>query len=380
MSGIYIHIPFCKKACTYCDFHFSTSPKLVDRVTGGIVREIELRAHEGKSPLRTIYFGGGTPGILDELQLGKIVDALNKHFKIQPDVEFTFEANPDDFTKDKVAFWKSMGINRLSIGIQSFFDAHLAWMNRAHNALQAEKSITHALERGFTNLTIDLIYGIPEMTLKEWELNLQKSVEIGVGHISAYCLTVEPNTALGRRVFKGLEKPVDEDDSAMHYELLTEYLSTAGLIHYEVSNFSRPGFESRHNTSYWEGVPFIGIGPSAHGFTGEERYWNIANNARYCKAIEENRIPETREKLTREAKFNEHIMTGLRTAKGIDLNRVCDEFGISLEEDRANYLNQLIRSGLAKVEGNWLSLTRTGLFRADGIAAEFFILQHEDQT
>ncbi|MCH2215861.1 MAG: radical SAM family heme chaperone HemW [Flavobacteriales bacterium] len=378
MAGIYVHIPFCKQACTYCDFHFSTSLKLADRVIDAMVTEIKLRRDEIKSPLKTIYFGGGTPGILEVSQIEKLLKAIQTHFDVHPDVEFTLENNPDDTTQLKCQGWADLGVNRLSIGIQSFSDWHLSWMNRAHNAAEAKMSIQNAIYSGITNLNIDLIYGIPGMRKESWEENLSKAVDLGVKHISAYCLTVEPGTVLGHLVNKGEEKPVDDEAASEQFEFMVDFLEKHGIKQYEVSNFAVPGSESRHNSAYWAGAAYTAIGPSAHGFTGHYRYWNIANNARYCQAIESNKLPQTVENLSRDERYNEFVMTGLRTTKGIDLERIKTNFNVDLRREFEAKMKQIIEDGSAKIENNILSLTKKGMFLADGIAADFFILEHEN--
>lgn len=378
MAGIYIHIPFCKQACTYCDFHFSTSNKLVDRVVTALAKEAEMRKNETTDTIRTIYFGGGTPGILTITQLKKVLRSIHSNYQIDPDAEITLETNPDDVSNEKAEGWAHLGINRLSIGIQSFFDHHLTWMNRAHNAVEAEACVKTALDVGIDNMTIDLIYGVPKMTVYEWTENLNKAVDLGVNHISAYCLTVEPDTALGHRVRKGKEKPIDEEAAAMHFEYMVDFLASKGFRQYEVSNFAKRGFESKHNSAYWAGTPYIALGPSAHGFDGASRYWNIANNARYCSAIESGDLPTTKEILSREERFNEWVMTGLRTARGIDLKRSRQEFDVDFKKIYSTEIEQLIADGSAKLEDHQLTLTKKGMFLADGIASDFFILEHED--
>jgi oxygen-independent coproporphyrinogen-3 oxidase len=378
MAGIYIHIPFCKQACTYCDFHFSTSPKLMERVVAAMAKEAEMRKKETTDSIQTIYFGGGTPGILSIAQLEKIFSAIHANYSISPDAEITLETNPDDVTEEKTKAWANLGVNRLSIGIQSFFDEHLTWMNRAHSAAEAEKCVDIAMKAGIDNLTIDLIYGIPEMAMDQWKQNLKKAVTLGVNHISAYCLTVESGTVLGHRVAKGVEKPVDEDAADRHFSFMIEFLEQNGFRQYEVSNFAKPGYESKHNSAYWSGVPYLALGPSAHGFDGSKRYYNIANNARYCAAIEGGELPITIEELSREERFNEWVMTGLRTAEGIDTRDSEERFQINFSTLYAKKIQALIANNLAIQEANRLKLTQKGLFLADGIAADFFILKDED--
>ena len=377
MAGIYVHIPFCKQACTYCDFHFSTSPELVSRVVSALAKEAEMRRMETTETIHTIYFGGGTPGILTIDQLETVLQSIRSNYQIDPEAEITLETNPDDVSKEKAEGWFELGINRLSIGIQSFFDEQLSWMNRAHNAAEAMNCVKTSKESGIENITIDLIYGVPKMTMEEWKENLSKAVELGVNHISAYCLTVEPDTALGHRVKKGKEKPVDEEAAALHFEYMVDFLASKGFRQYEVSNFAKVGFESKHNSAYWAEVPYIALGPSAHGFDGTSRYWNVANNPRYCAAIEAGELPTTKETLSREERFNEWIMTGLRTAKGIDLKRG-QEFEVDFRKIYSTEIEQLIADGSARLEGDQLTLTKKGMFLADGIASDFFILEHED--
>lgn len=343
-----------------------------------LAKEAKMRKNETTEIIQTIYFGGGTPGLLTTVQLEKILAAIRPNFKISPIAEVTLETNPDDVSKEKTEGWTELGVNRLSIGIQSFFDHHLTWMNRAHNAAEAENCVKIALEAGINNMTIDLIYGVPKMTMDEWKENLNKAVNLGVNHISAYCLTVEPNTKLGHHVAMGKEKPVDEEVAALHFEYMLDFLASRGFRQYEVSNFAKPGFESMHNSAYWEGVPYIALGPSAHGFDGSSRYWNIANNARYCKAIEAGELPTTKETLSREERFNEWVMTGLRTSKGIDLNRSQIQFGVDFRKIYTTEIDRLINDGTARLENDQLTLTKKGMFLADGIASDFFILKHED--
>jgi oxygen-independent coproporphyrinogen-3 oxidase len=345
-----------------------------------IAREAEMRKTEVETALSTLYLGGGTPGMLPPILLQELFDALHSTFNVNEDAEITLEANPDDVTKEKLHFWKDLGINRLSVGIQSFADPHLKWMNRVHSAERGARSIAGIREAGFVNFTIDLIYGIPGMTEAEWEKNLKTAVASGTPHISAYCLTVEPGTALGHRVAKGREKPVDENLAADQFVFMTEFLKTAGYHRYEVSNFAKPGFESRHNSAYWEGTPFVALGPSAHGFNGNERYFNVANNVRYCQSIERGELPETRERLSAESKFNEWVMTGLRTARGINLNDARKIHGIDLEEMQGDKIKRLVDAGLAHRQHDRLVLSEKGMFLADGIASDFFILEREDQN
>jgi len=377
MAGIYVHVPFCKQACHYCDFHFSTSLKLRDDYIRALHREIVLRNEELSAEVTTIYFGGGTPSLLNADEISSILYSLSKHFAISDNLEVTLEANPDDLNEKKLKELFSAGVNRLSIGIQSLNDSSLKWMNRAHNASEARACINQASEVGFRNISVDLIYGIPQLTLVEWENELKEVFSYDIQHVSAYCLTVEPNTALGHRVKKGKEKPVDEDAANNQFQLLIELADKNDLEQYEVSNFGKTGFYSQHNTSYWKGIPYLGLGPSAHSYYRGKRSWNIANNVCYIKSLKNGELPLTTEVLSREDQINEYIMTGLRTSWGIDLERLKRDYNYDIQRAYTGQLQELLGKDLARMNGNRLILTRAGLFMADGIASDFFILEHD---
>jgi len=377
MAGIYIHVPFCKQACHYCDFHFSTSLKLKENYLSALQKEISFRSEEIKADVYTIYFGGGTPSLLNAKEIYSVLNSLSNHFAIADQAEITLEANPDDLSRDKLRELFNAGVNRLSIGIQSLNDNSLKWMNRAHNSSEARACIEEAQAMGFKNISVDLIYGLPDLSLKEWKEELKEIFSFEIQHVSAYCLTVEPDTALGHRVKKGKEKPVDEDAANSQFQLLIELAEQNGLEQYEVSNFGKRGFYSQHNTSYWKGVPYLGLGPSAHSYVAGKRNWNIANNARYIKSLEEGKLPLTTEVLSRHDQANEYIMTGLRTKWGIDLERLRNEFGYDIREEYPKQIVELIEQGLVRLADNQLILTKTGLFMADGIASDFFILEHD---
>ncbi len=379
MAGIYIHVPFCRQACHYCDFHFSTNTKLKAQLVDAIVKEIAQR-HEylPTKSISTIYFGGGTPSLLSKDEISKILDAIHSHFDVDRETEITLEANPDDITPDVLREWNSLGINRLSIGIQSFLDEQLKWMNRAHNAEEALRSVKSAQEAGINNITIDLIYGLPGLTMTEWEDELARVVDMEVPHVSAYCLTVESGTALGHWVAKGKEKPIDEEAANAQFLIMVDVFSRSGLEQYEVSNFGKVGFYSRHNTSYWKGVPYLGLGPSAHSFDGRNRGWNLANNPAFIKAIDAGETPFTPEKLSTTDRLNEYIMTGLRTKWGIDFQVIQERFDFDFEGQYRDVIDTIVEKGWASLTDGNLVLTRKGLFRADGIASDFFILNHED--
>lgn len=371
MAGIYIHIPFCKQKCTYCAFHFSTNLSYTDRMINALCTEISLRKKElNKEPLKTIYLGGGTPSLLTESQLLQLFESLKKAFDLNFLQEVTLEANPDDITEEKVLLWKNHGINRLSIGIQSFDNEDLIWMNRAHHAEQSFKSIQIAQKNGISNLTIDLMYGLPNLTLERWEKQIQQAVDLGVQHISAYCLTVEERTALHKKVNQEELIPADSDLQSEQFDLLVNKLSQHGFLHYEISNFGKLDFIALHNTNYWNGNHYLGIGPSAHSFDGHKRTWTIANNHTYMNNIEKGILPIEEELLTPKNKFNELLMTGLRTIWGVDLTQLASLFPLSNGFNQK--VNDYIQEGLMSLSGNHLTLTQAGKHIADSIAENLF--------
>ncbi|HAJ82714.1 MAG TPA: coproporphyrinogen III oxidase, partial [Zunongwangia profunda] len=322
MSGIYIHIPFCKQACHYCDFHFSTSLKKKSELVSALQNELVLRKNElPNEPIKTIYFGGGTPSLLNLEELTAIFKTIYTEFTIAENPEITLEANPDDLSEEKINELANSKINRLSIGVQSFFEEDLKLMNRAHNAEEALNSIKLARSK-FDNISVDLIYGIPGMSNERWQKNIQILLDLDIPHISSYSLTVEPNTALQKFIEKGKIKPVDDAAAAQHFETLRTVLKNAGFEHYEFSNYGKPGYFSQNNTAYWLGKPYLGIGPSAHSYDGNSRKWNIANNTLYIKAIERSELPLEVEELSITDRYNEYIMTRLRTYFGVDLVEV----------------------------------------------------------
>ncbi len=375
MSGIYIHIPFCRQACLYCNFHFSTSLTLRNDLINALLKEIALSTVYNDKSIETIYFGGGTPSLLHAESLNTILNALHQKFHIAPDAEITLEANPDDISEQLLASWKSMGINRLSIGVQSFFEEDLKWMNRAHTAEQSVNSIVLAQHAGFENLTIDLIYGSPGLSDEKWQYNIEKAIDFNIPHLSCYALTVEPKTALHSLIAKNKMQDTDPEQQARQFIQLMNRLQEAGYEHYEISNFSLPGKRSRHNTAYWQDKPYYGFGPSAHSFNGKDtRSWNIANNSVYIQSLRQNIIPLQKEKLTTVQRLNEYIMTSLRTIEGIDLNHVQNRFG-------AAYAQRLLVASHAHseklmVQNNCLRLTNAGKLFADGIAADLFEDEH----
>ena len=367
MSGIYIHIPFCRQACNYCNFHFATSLLKKEAMLTAINKEIELTAADHQWPVNTIYFGGGTPSLLEAAEVSAILNTVRSVYQVDGGAEITLEANPDDLTEVKLKGWREAGVNRLSIGIQSFFEEDLQWMNRAHNAVQAKEGLKLALHY-FDNITIDLIYGTPGLTNEKWLQNVETALALQIPHLSCYALTVEPRTPLDKLIRQHQKDDINPDVQSEQFLLLMEWLRAAGYEHYEISNFARPGFRSRHNSSYWQGKPYVGIGPSAHSFNGTERRWNIANNQQYIRSIGDGIMPVEKELLTPVQQQNESIMISLRTIEGISLNSFSEEAAQQLLKAARKYIDR----GLVVDEPGRLSLTDEGKLYADGIAADLF--------
>ena len=368
MAGVYFHIPFCKRACTYCDFHFSTTGAR-EPVLEAMEREFILRAQElGDAPVGTIYFGGGTPSLLEPARIASFIQQSRDLSRVQRDAEVTLEANPDDITFERLTQWKAAGITRISLGTQSFHEDRLRWMGRAHGAEQARMSIALIAKAGFASWTIDLIYGLPGMTLAEWDEQLVIALDHGMPHLSAYCLTAEPRTALAHQVNKAVVTMPGDDAQSAQFDRLMERMEAAGLEHYEISNFGRSGHHSRHNTSYWEGIPYLGIGPSAHSFDGAKRRWNIANNALYAKAVEAGEAYWEEEVLTAAQRTNERLLTGLRTSKGVDLASL--EFDVLSLQRKA--VERWTATGHLLHATGRLVLTKAGRHFADRIASDLF--------
>lgn len=372
MAGIYLHIPFCKKACHYCDFHFSTSLKNKKPLLKALAQEVVLRADEFKNKkVETIYFGGGTPSVLEVDEVSEIIKIIREHYQVVAKPEITLEANPDDLTDAKIKDLAQTEINRLSIGVQSFGDKELQMMNRAHNAAEVKKCLQTA-GAYFDNITIDLMYGIPGLSNKEWEQNIQQALDLGISHISSYALTVEEGTALADFIKKGKYPNVDEHVAAQHFDILVTTLTNAGFDHYEISNFGKQNFYSKHNTSYWLGKPYLGLGPSAHSFIGNIRSWNVANNAKYIKSLAEGQLPLTQEILSKKDRYNEYIMTGLRTIWGVSLPKITKDFGEATCVFLEKQIQPYIQNGTLQLEENQLKTTQKGKFLADGIASDLF--------
>ncbi|SDS21165.1 radical SAM family heme chaperone HemW [Gramella sp. MAR_2010_147] len=373
MSGIYIHIPFCKQACHYCDFHFSTSTKKKSQLVEMLCKELEFRKGEIAPPIQTIYFGGGTPSLLNSEELDLIFKTISQNFEVSENAEITLEANPDDLTEEVIKMLNTSPVNRLSIGVQSFFEENLKLMNRAHNSEEALKSLELA-KQYFDNISIDLIYGIPGQSNEQWKQNLQKALDLDIPHISSYALTVEPKTALKKFIEKGKIKPVKDEQYREQFDILVNTLSSNGFEHYEFSNYGKPGYHSQNNMAYWLGEPYLGIGPSAHSYDGISRKWNISNNTLYNKAIEAGNLPQQTEKLSTTDSYNEYVMTRLRTKFGVSEEDIKEKFG---EKYRLHFLKEsdkFLRDGLMETSGNNFHITSKGKFLSDGIAADLFYI------
>jgi putative oxygen-independent coproporphyrinogen III oxidase len=373
MSGIYIHIPFCKQACYYCDFHFSTSLKRKEEMVNALAKEIEMRKSELDTEIETIYFGGGTPSLMSTNEIQFLIDTIYKHFHVTENPEITLEANPDDLNESKIKKLAFSPVNRLSIGVQSFFDEDLQFMNRAHSANESVNSISIAATY-FDNITIDLIYGIPKMTNERWLQNLYKAFDLNIPHISGYALTVEDKTALSNFIKKGKYPPLDEKLAQQHFYSLIRETSMNNFIQYEISNFSKEGWFSKHNSAYWQGKHYLGIGPSANSFSGKTRSWNIANNAKYIRAIGTGILPFESELLSKTDQYNETIMTGLRTIWGVSLANIENKFGVDCKNNLLQSANKYLNNKKLKITDRTLFITEEGMFFADGIASDLFLV------
>ncbi|MGX7667507.1 radical SAM family heme chaperone HemW [Flavobacterium pedocola] len=378
MSGIYIHIPFCKQACHYCDFHFSTSLKKKDEMVLALAKEIRLRKDEfADETVETIYFGGGTPSILEVADLRLLLDEVYKNYTVAEHPEITVEANPDDLSEERIIALSENKVNRLSIGIQSFYEEDLKLMNRAHNADEAKKCLETAT-RYFDNITADLIYGIPGLTNEKWQQNIQTLLDLNIPHISSYALTVEPKTALQKFIKQGIVPQPDDAVAHEQFLLLVDKLEANGFVHYELSNFGKPEYFSKNNSAYWLGKKYLGIGPSAHSYDGTNRSWNIANNAIYINALAEDKLPREIETLTITDRYNEYVMTGLRTVWGVSLERIKTEFGENMLHYLLENSERYLKDEKLLIENNILSTTKKGKFFCDGIASDLFYLNLEE--
>tara|TARA_B110000003_G_scaffold74881_1_gene76384 strand:+ start:924 stop:2054 length:1131 start_codon:yes stop_codon:yes gene_type:complete len=373
MAGIYLHIPFCKQACNYCDFHFSTSLKMKASFVDALVAEIELRKSVfDQQTINSIYFGGGTPSLLSEEDLNRIFETLFTSFRVSPLAEITLEANPDDLSPEKIQVLKKTPINRLSIGIQSFRDEDLRFMKRAHNAKEALSSIKSCKQAGFTNLSVDLIYGTPGMDTSAWLENLNIAFDLDIPHISSYALTVEPNTELHHQILHQKVSNVDENQSAAQFELLTSQMKRNGYEQYEISNFCKPGAYSKHNSSYWKKDMYLGLGPSAHSFYDNKRLWNVSNNTKYVKSLAQNLLPLQEEVLSLEDRYNEYVMTSLRTKWGCSIAEIETNFSSELAAYFRNEIELYVSTENVLVKKEVYYLSEKGKLLADKIASDLF--------
>jgi oxygen-independent coproporphyrinogen-3 oxidase len=364
MAGIYIHIPFCRQACHYCNFHFATSLRYKNDFILALLKEIDFQKdYPGEECIETIYFGGGTPSLCTKEELKSIITALQTTFAIKDDAEITIETNPDDITEESLSDWTVVGINRLSIGIQSFFEEDLVWMNRAHTSNQALNSLQLA-KSYFNNISIDLIYGTPALTNEKWKQNVETAISLNIPHLSCYALTVEPKTPLYKMIKQNKSADINPDKQSAQFLLLMQWLEDAGYEHYEISNFAKTGWRSLHNSSYWQRKKYLGLGPSAHSYNGISRQWNVSNNTIYITSINNGIMPCEKEVLTKNQQLNEYIMTSLRTMEGLNL----DITGSHLLEKSQQFIDR----GLMKLENDFLTLTKEGQLLADGIASELF--------
>ncbi|KIQ24187.1 coproporphyrinogen III oxidase [Flavobacterium sp. MEB061] len=385
MSGIYIHIPFCKQACHYCDFHFSTSMKKKDEMVLALAKEIGMRKNEfnlldsaqSDNQIETIYFGGGTPSVLSNEEINFLIAEVYKNYTVVENPEITLEANPDDLSSERIFELSKSQINRLSIGIQSFYEDDLQLMNRAHNSAEAIHCLKEATKY-FDNISLDLIYGIPGMSDEMWKQNIETALSFGIPHISSYALTVEPKTALRKLIDTGKIAEPQDEVASNHFLILVETLQKNGFIHYELSNFGKENYFSKNNSAYWLGKKYIGIGPSAHSYDGEKRGWNIANNSLYLKSIQENILPIETEILSKSDRYNEYIMTGLRTIWGVSLDRIEKEFGLEYLDYLKKQVQKFLNDDLVFIENYILKPTAKGKFLTDGIASDLFYLNLEE--
>jgi len=373
MAGIYVHIPFCKKACNYCDFHFSTQLNIIPQLIDAIKKDLILnKNYLNNEKIETIYFGGGTPSLLDLNYIEQIISTIYSNFAVENNIEFTLEANPDDLNNEKIKSLKELGINRLSIGLQSFIDEELKWMNRSHTADQSIKSVTSAQNVGIENISVDLIYGSKFQTLESWKKNIYQVFNLQLPHISAYNLTIEDKTLLGKLNEKGIEPSVNDEFSMQCFNVLMNETEKANFIHYEISNFGRDGFFSKHNSNYWQGTHYLGVGPSAHSFNANSRKWNINNNNQYIRFINEEQTYSNSEILSKVDQYNEYVLTRLRTIWGVEKNYIESKFGNSFLSHFETEIQKYLFSGDCVFDGKIYFLSISGKHIADKITSDLF--------
>ena len=375
MAAVYFHVPFCKQACHYCNFHFSTSLKHKTLILEAMLVELDLRKQElpSESIINSIYFGGGTPSLLFSDDIKSLIERVNAHFIISDDVEITLEMNPDDYRANYLEELKLVGVNRLSVGIQSFHEEELKLMNRAHNAEEAFR-ILKKIDMLFDNFSLDLIYGLPKSNLKSWKKNIEYALQFNPKHISSYVLTVEPKTVLNHQVEKKEVEVLGEEGVLAQFNYLVNRLEKEGFDHYELSSFGKPGFRSLNNSAYWSGKSYLGIGPSAHSFDGLTRSWNVSNNNKYLKGISSKEPLIEREVLTKADRYNEYLMTGLRTENGVSLDYIHENFGSHFKELLEKEAQVQIASQVLFWDGDTLKVARESMFLVDGIASNLFLL------
>ncbi|MEJ6749795.1 MAG: radical SAM family heme chaperone HemW [Bacteroidia bacterium] len=375
MAGIYIHIPFCKKACFYCDFHFSVSFQQKDEVVASLIKELKERKNFiGQEEVKTIYFGGGTPSVLNAGNISEILKEAYAQYTVNDNAEITFECNPDDLSKEYLKGLKECGVNRLSIGIQSLNDESLTWMNRSHNVTQALQAIDSAAALGFRDMSIDLIYGIPMLTEDEWRQTLKRALAMPINHLSAYSLTLEENTPYNKLVQQKKYKKPNDDEASRHFEILLEEIKLAGWENYEVSNFCKAGNYSKHNTAYWQNVKYLGIGPSAHSFDGKSRHWNVRSNKEYIQKIQAGESVSESEELSTKDIVNEALITGLRTKWGVNLAEVMEQYEYDIAATNQTQIMEWQQKDWLEMKDGVLRLRADGFLFADYIASELFVL------
>lgn len=374
MSGVYIHIPFCRSRCIYCGFYSTTHAELRRAYVDALCREMDLRRNYLQDNVRTVYLGGGTPSVLDGEELSRLFHYINKVYDVDPQAEVTIECNPDDVTPDFAALLSRLPVNRVSMGAQTFSDKRLKFLNRRHDAAEVGRAVALLRAAGIGNISLDLMFGFPGETLAEWESDIEKALLLDVEHISAYSLMYEEGTALYRMLEQNRVEEVDEEQSLAMYETLVNHLASAGYEHYEISNFARRGFRSRHNSSYWQRVPYIGLGASAHSFDLRSRQWNVADVKTYISEIGKGNVPMEREELDKTTMFNDIVTTAMRTCEGIDLDMISSDFGAAFHRQLLDNAQPHITSGLAEVKDGHLRLTRKGIFVSDMVMSDLVMV------